>query len=76
MAHELVADDHVFRAARLRGGLARGGGRRIERRRRCRFGRYGRPEEFGAVAAFLCSDLASYVTGTALRCDGGMVRVL
>jgi 3-oxoacyl-[acyl-carrier protein] reductase len=39
-------------------------------------GRYGRPEEFGAVAAFLCSDLASYVTGTALRCDGGMVRVL
>jgi 3-oxoacyl-[acyl-carrier protein] reductase len=39
-------------------------------------GRYGRPEEFGAVAAFLCSDLASYVTGTALRCDGGLVRSL
>jgi 3-oxoacyl-[acyl-carrier protein] reductase len=39
-------------------------------------GRYGRPEEFGAVAAFLCSQHASYVTGTALRCDGGMVRTL
>jgi 3-oxoacyl-[acyl-carrier protein] reductase len=39
-------------------------------------GRYGRPEEFGAVGAFLCSDLASYVTGTALRCDGGLVRSL
>lgn len=39
-------------------------------------GRYGRPEEFGAVAAFLCSDAAGYVTGTALRCDGGLVRSL
>ncbi len=39
-------------------------------------GRYGRPEEFGAVAAFLCGEPASYVTGTALRCDGGMIRVL
>jgi 3-oxoacyl-[acyl-carrier protein] reductase len=39
-------------------------------------GRYGLPEEFGAVGAFLCSDLASYVTGTALRCDGGLVRTL
>ena len=39
-------------------------------------GRYGEPEEFGAVAAFLCSQQASYVTGTALRCDGGLVRSL
>jgi 3-oxoacyl-[acyl-carrier protein] reductase len=36
-------------------------------------GRYGTAAEFGAVAAFLCSDAASYVTGTATRCDGGMV---
>lgn len=39
-------------------------------------GRYGRPEEFGAAAAFLCSDDASYVTGTVLRCDGGLVPTL
>lgn len=34
-------------------------------------GRYGNPAEFGAMAAFLCGDLASYVTGVAIRCDGG-----
>ncbi|NGO11599.1 SDR family oxidoreductase [Streptomyces sp. HC44] len=39
-------------------------------------GRYGTPEEFGAVAAFLCGQPAAYVTGTALRCDGGLVRSL
>jgi 3-oxoacyl-[acyl-carrier protein] reductase len=39
-------------------------------------GRYGDPAEFGSVAAFLCSQQASYVTGTALRCDGGLVRSL
>lgn len=39
-------------------------------------GRYGRADEFGAVAAFLCSEPASYVTGTAVRCDGGLVRGL
>jgi 3-oxoacyl-[acyl-carrier protein] reductase len=39
-------------------------------------GRYGEPAEFGAAAAFLCSAPASYVTGTALRVDGGLVRSL
>lgn len=39
-------------------------------------GRYGEPDEFGAVAAFLCSTQAAYVTGTALRCDGGLVPTL
>ena len=39
-------------------------------------GRYGDPAEFGGVAAFLCSRQASYVTGTALCCDGGLVRNL
>ncbi|MDO9398787.1 MAG: SDR family oxidoreductase [Herbiconiux sp.] len=38
--------------------------------------RYGRPDEFGAAAAFLCSERASYITGVALRCDGGLVPVL
>ncbi|TAM66918.1 MAG: SDR family oxidoreductase [Microbacteriaceae bacterium] len=38
--------------------------------------RYGDPEEFGAAAAFLCSGPASYITGVALRCDGGLVATL
>ena len=33
--------------------------------------RFGAPEEFGAYAAFLCSDLAGYVTGQNLMLDGG-----
>ncbi|GAB3311386.1 SDR family oxidoreductase [Epidermidibacterium keratini] len=38
--------------------------------------RYGAPAEFGATAAFLCSDLASYITGSAVRCDGGLHTTL
>ena len=34
-------------------------------------GRYGKVEEFAATAAFLCSQPASYVTGSIIRCDGG-----
>lgn len=37
-------------------------------------GRYGRPEEFAAVAVFLASQQASYVTGSTIRIDGGMIK--
>ena len=37
-------------------------------------GRYGRPQEFADVVTFLASDRASYVTGTCIRVDGGLVR--
>jgi 3-oxoacyl-[acyl-carrier protein] reductase len=36
-------------------------------------GRYGKPEEFADVAAFLCSERASYVTGSQVRVDGGLI---
>lgn len=34
-------------------------------------GRLGQASEVGDAAVFLCSDAASYVTGTILSCDGG-----
>lgn len=34
-------------------------------------GRYGRPEEFADMTTFLASPRAAYVTGTAVRIDGG-----
>ena len=37
-------------------------------------GRMGTPAEFGAVAAFLASPLAAYVTGSMIRIDGGLTR--
>lgn len=39
-------------------------------------GRLGTVEEFGAVAAFLCSAQASYVTGSMIRVDGGAAKSL
>ena len=46
---------------------------RDESQRSIPVGRYGDPAEFGAVAAFLCSGPASYLTGEQVRCDGGYV---
>ncbi len=39
-------------------------------------GRLGTPEEFAAVAAFLCSTPAAYVTGTSISVDGGWNKSL
>lgn len=37
-------------------------------------GRYGKPEEFADVVAFLACERAGYVTGSRVRVDGGMIR--
>jgi 3-oxoacyl-[acyl-carrier protein] reductase len=37
-------------------------------------GRYGEPDEFGNVAAFVLSPKSSYITGTLIAVDGGALR--
>ncbi len=39
-------------------------------------GRLGEPREFAALAAFLVSERASYITGTSIPVDGGWIRAL
>lgn len=41
----------------------------------CALGRIGRSEEVAAVISFLCSERASYLTGTDVLVDGGAVAV-
>ena len=36
-------------------------------------GRYGTPRENGYAVAWLCSDQATYITGTTLKIDGGLI---
>ena len=43
-------------------------------RREVPAGRLGRPEEYGDLVAFLCSERAAYVTGTVVPIDGGMLH--
>ena len=38
--------------------------------------RLGKPEEFAALAAFLVSERASYITGSSIAVDGGWIRSL
>jgi len=55
---------------------ARAPGRRAAAEATIPLRRYGTPEEFGRVAAFLLSPAASYLTGLVVPVDGGMLRSL
>jgi 3-oxoacyl-[acyl-carrier protein] reductase len=43
-------------------------------RERIPAGRLGRPEEYGDLVAFLCSERAGYLTGAVIPLDGGLLR--
>jgi 3-oxoacyl-[acyl-carrier protein] reductase len=47
---------------------------REESKKTIPLGRYGDVEEFGKVVAFLASGVSSYITGSSLLIDGGMVK--
>ena len=51
--------------------LRRPGGARRSPTNFTRIGRIGQPAEIAAVAAFLVSDAASFVTGASIVADGG-----
>jgi 3-oxoacyl-[acyl-carrier protein] reductase len=45
-------------------------------RERVPAGRLGRPEEYGDLVAFLCSERAAYLTGAVIPLDGGLLRAV
>ena len=46
--------------------------REMAEKRRIPLGRFGEAHEFADLVAFLCSERAAYITGTAINFDGGM----
>ncbi|MDH5680052.1 MAG: SDR family oxidoreductase [Spirochaetota bacterium] len=38
--------------------------------------RLGKPEELASLICYLCSEQASYITGTTIQCDGGAIKSL
>lgn len=82
VAHNVTINNLLpgqFETDRLKqtiGTAAKASGKSLEeafeaRRRQIPAQRFGTPEEFGAVCAFLCSAQASYMTGQNILLDGG-----
>jgi 3-oxoacyl-[acyl-carrier protein] reductase len=71
-----IATDRVAQIDRSRALRERLPLEEVERQSRATIptGRYGDTAEFAAVVAFLASNSASYMTGSVVRVDGGMVR--
>ena len=47
-----------------------------EMAKRVPLGRVGEAEEYADLVAFLCSEKATFITGTAINLDGGMCPVV
>ncbi|MDP9838146.1 3-oxoacyl-[acyl-carrier protein] reductase [Neorhizobium huautlense] len=70
---------HTDRIDELDGANAKRQGKSVEEIRAASLktipaGRLGKVEEFAAAGAFLCSEPASYITGSMLRVDGGAAK--
>ena len=74
----LIATDRLLSIAQRRADLAGIGREEMigQLASRTALRRVGQPEEFAAVVAFLCSEQASYVTGTSTMVDGGLVKAV
>jgi 3-oxoacyl-[acyl-carrier protein] reductase len=70
--------DRVEELARAAGGKTGGSNTDIVSKweKEIPMGRLGEPREFAALAAFLASERASYITGSSIAVDGGWIRSL
>ena len=69
--------DRVQELARAAGGKSGSGTDIVSRwEKEIPMGRLGEPRELAALAAFLASERASYITGSSIAVDGGWIRSL